>query len=358
MGFIVKSFDEIVQDMVSYIVANSPQITDLTPGSVIRSFCEASGLCLEELYVAAYLGFRRYLDNIQETIFGFERKGGVKSTGNVIFSRTGSSGDAPIPLGTEVKTTSGLSYYTTIAGQIDDGETDSDPIEVEAEAVGVTYNVAQDTIIIMADDIDDVESVNNDNATTGGVDSETDYQYKTRFQAYVEGLAKANIAGLLTGALSVDGITSVSVVELFPPVSNVNVRLYVDDGSAGGVSAAKIIETQAVIDGDGTDENPGYRAAGVNVVVIAPSVVTQNITMTVTAISGVDTDQMETDINSALTTYVNNLGVGSDIIYNELVASVMSVYGVSDVDITVPSGNVSITSSQVGRLGTVSMTVI
>ena len=312
-------------------------------------------VALEELYVSTYLGFRRYLDNVQETIFGFERKDGVTAKGEVTFGRTGSTGDVTIPIGTEVQTTAGLSYLTTEAGAITDGNTTSDPVAIEAEEVGTTYNVGVASITVIGDDIDGVETVTNANAITGGVNQETDYQYKQRFQAYIEGLAGANIAGLITGALTVDGITSASVQELFPPVSNVNVRLYVDDGSSAGASAAKVTEVQDIIDGDGTETNPGYRAAGVNVSVLAPAVVTQNVTMTVTVSTGIDLTQMETDINLALTTYVNSLGVGSDIIHAELIAAVMDVYGVTDVSVTTPSANVTISTSQVGRLGTVTV---
>lgn len=355
MSYQIKSFDELVQDMVSYIVAHVSEITDLNAGSLIRSFCEGTALSLEEFYVSTYLGFRRYLDQIQENVFDFERKSGVKATTNVVFSRTGTSGAVTIPSGTEVQTSSGLSFFTTTDGVIDDGDTDSDPIEVEAEETGTSYNVLADTLTILADDIDGVESVSNANAATGGVNRETDYAYKQRFQTYIEGLGKANVAGLLEGALSLKGITSASAVELFPPVANVNVQLYVDDGSASGVSSEKIAEVQGVIDGDGTKANPGYRAGGVNVEVLAPGVVTQNVEMTVTVSTGVDVDQLKTDINLALTTYVNNLGVGSDIIYNELVTAVMNTFGVVDVDITTPSANVTISASQVGRLGTVTI---
>ena len=188
------------------------------------------------------------------------------------------------------------------------------------------------------------------------VSQETTHEFKKRFQAYIEGLGKASIAGLIAGALSVDGITSASVVEYFPPSANVNARVYIDDGSVDGVSVAKVAEVQSIIDGDGTESNPGYRAAGVNVVVAAPGVVTQAVTMSVTATEGVDLDQLEIDIASALTTYVNTLGVGADIIYNELIASVMSVYGVADCNITTPAANVSVSDTQVGRLGTVTIT--
>jgi uncharacterized phage protein gp47/JayE len=515
MSFTVKSFDDLVADMVAYIVANSSQITDLNPGSVLRSFCEGAGLCFEELYVSVYLGFKRYLNNIQETVFSYNRLAGVKATGNVDFTRsagdnqivrgdceettspmitgettpvlsnatwardsaqayqgtysykftktiasgtaayadfvdnelttdlhglipdkeyslfariyvpsgailgsevslqihdylggwqvtsqacaltydafqlvevtrtirTGATGailrvsadsaaaldelfyvddiwlvqgDITIPIGTRVKTETDLRFLTTAVGTL--GLTTGD-VAVEAEEVGVAYNVAANSIVVLEDDISGAESVTNGSVASGGVDVETDYVYKSRFQAYIEGLGKANIAGLIEGALSVTGITSASVVELIPPVSNVNAKLYIDDGSAAGVSASKVTEVQAAIDGDGTESSPGYRAAGVNVEVTKPGVVTQDATLSVTAVTGVDAEQLEIDVETALTDYVNTLGVGDDIIYNELVAAVMGVFGVEDCTFTAPTSNVSVSATQVGRLGTVTVTV-
>jgi uncharacterized phage protein gp47/JayE len=357
MSYVVKSFDQIVSDFVAYVVANSSQITDLSPGSVIRSFCEAAGLALEEIYIGTYLGFKRYLDNIQETTFGFSRTAGVEATVDVVFSRSGSSGTIAIPAGTRVKTASGLRFVLSSASEIADGNNDSAASEVEADEVGTAHNVGAGTVTVMEDDVDGVETVTNALAATGGVDIETDHSYKSRFQAYIEGLGRSNIAGLIAGALSVSGITSASVDEIIPPVSNGNVKLFVDDGSSGGVSAAKVAEVQAEIDGDGTEASPGYRAAGVNVLVVSPATVTQNITMTATVADGVALDQAETDIITAVTTYVNNLGIGDDIIYNEIVSAVMSVFGVINCSLTLPAADVAITDAQVGRVGTFSVTV-
>lgn len=358
-GFTVKTFDQLVTDMVSWIVAHSPQITDLSPGSVIRSFCEATGLCLEELYVSTYLGFRRYLETVQEDIFDFPRKSGTKASTEVIFSRSGSSGDVTIPEGTRVSTTAGLIFLTSAAGAILNGFTDSAAIEVEAEEIGSSYNVLPSTITTIVDSLDGVETVDNANAAVGGVDEESNYAYKKRFQAYIEGLGRSNIAGLVAGALSVEGVTSASVEELFPPVSNVNVNLYVDDGSPSGLSVAKIAEVQDVIDGDGTEENPGYRAAGVNVEVKAPSPVTQDVDVNIELLTtGIERSQVESDVNTALSTYMNQLGIGKEIVWAELVAAIMSVYGVYNCAVTDPTGDVPISSSQVGRLGTVTITFI
>jgi len=357
-NYTVKSFDQIVADMVAWIVANSPSITDMTPGSVIRSFCEGAALSMEEVYVAAYLGFRRYLNNIQETVFDFARKAGTKASVNVVFSRAVAGAAVSIPAGFRVKTASGLRFILDSATSIALGATSSPSVPVTAEEAGTAYNVGAGTIIILEDTVSGVDSVTNALAATGGVDSESDIAYKNRFQSYVEGLGKTNVAGLRAGALSVEGITSASVVELFPPVAGVNVDLYVDDGTSSGVSATLLAEVQSVIDGDGTSENPGYRAAGINVQVKQPGIVTQNVVAVLSVLSGVDTDQLSNDVVNALTAYVNTLGVGSDIVYNEMIASIMGVFGVIDVDLTTPSANVVITATQVGRLGSVALSGI
>jgi uncharacterized phage protein gp47/JayE len=358
MGFTVRTFNQILSDMILWVVSHASQITDMNPGSIIRSFCEATSNSIEEVYVAVYLGFRRELEFLKERVFDFRRKTGTKSSGFVTFGRTGSSGTVTIPLGTVVKTSSGLRFVTTVVGSILNGFTTSSPIPASAEEVGKVYNVAPATITILDSDLTGVETVTNANAMTGGVDVESDYAYHSRFQQYLEGLGRANLSGLITGALEVAQITSASVVEHFPAVANVNAHLYVDDGSTGGVSSTKIAEVQSNIDGDGTSENPGYRAGGVNVVVAAPGQVIQAVTLTITPLTtGVDQNQMVIDAKTAITDYINGLGIGEDIVFTKLIAAVMSVFGVADTTISVPSSNVSISPSQVGRVGTITITV-
>jgi uncharacterized phage protein gp47/JayE len=357
-SYAVKSYEQIISDMVAWVVANSPNITDLSPGSVIRSFCEGASLSIEEAYVAANLGFKRNLNDVPSIVFDFPRKSGTKASTNVVFTRSGTTGISTIPANTRLKTSSGLRFILSDDTYITDGNTDSDPSEVVADSVGTAYNVAAGTIIVFEDDVSGVDSVTNASAAVGGVNSESFISFKSRFQQYIEGLGRSNVSGYKAAALSVEGITSVSVVELFPPVGNINVEVYVDDGSAGGVSDSLISEVQSVIDGDGTEDNPGYRSAGIKVEVKKPTIVTQNIVAILSTVPGIDIDQIESDVGTALTDYLNTLELGSDIIYNELIAAIMSVFGVIDVSLTTPSSNVSISSSQVGRIGTVALSEV
>jgi uncharacterized phage protein gp47/JayE len=355
MSYTVKSFDEIVSDIVAYIIANSPSISDLTPGSVIRSFCEGTALSIEEVYVSVYLGFRRYLANIPETVFEFPKKTGVKAAVNVVFSRTAIGPEVTIPAGTRLKTASGLVFITDSVGTIAVGVLNSGNVGCTAEEIGYDYNIGAGTLNVIDDNVEGVDSVTNALAATGGIDAESPIAYQNRFLAYIEGLARANIAGLKTAALSVEEVTSVSVVELFPPVANVNVKVYIDDGTVTGVSSEVVAEVQDIIDGDGTEDNPGYRAAGVNVEVDTPSIIPIDVTLSVVPLSGVDADQLELDLINAITAYVNGLGVGSAVIFNEIVYAVMDVYGIVDLTLTVPAANVPITATQIARVGTITI---
>ena len=358
MGYPVKTFDDIVASMMAWITANSSTITDFSPGSLIRSFCEATGLQIEEVYVAIYLGFQQQLTNIPNFVFNLTIKEGAFATTNLVFGRTGAAGqNYPIGIGTSVQTTSGLVFTTTASGQIGIGNSNSDPIPAIASKIGFSYNVSVGTLITLVGSVNGVTTVTNPNSATGGTDAETPYQYNQRFQEFIEGLGKSNISGLIFGALSVTGITSASVLEYFPAVANVNVNLFVDNGQVSGVSAGLLAAVQFVIDGDGTAANPGYRAAGVNVVVEGPVIVTVNVTGAITVLNSVDQNVVLADINNAITNYINSQGVGSDIIYNELIANVMDVFGVTNCAITVPSSDTNILASQVGRVGNITFAI-
>ena len=359
MSYQIKAFDKILEDMTAWVVSHSPNITDFTPGSIIRSYCESVAMGIEEFYVSVYLGFTRTLNDIPSIVFDFQRKAGTHAAVNVVFSRLVAGGSvATIPAGTVITTLSGLRFTTDAVVTIAIGNTSSASVGATAEEVGSDYNVGSASITVLTGSISGVDSVTNALAATGGVNSESDMAYKNRFQAYIEGLGRSNVSGLRVGALSVEGITSVSVVELFPPVAGVNVDLYIDDGTSTGVSTAQIADVQDVIDGDGTSENPGYRAAGINVVVKKPTVVSQNVTATVYVLTGADTAQIRVDIINSLTNYMNTLGVGATIIYNELIAAFLGVYGVTDVALSAPSANVSVTPTQVGRIGSITLSGI
>lgn len=364
--YTIKSFDQTRADMIAYLLANSPQITDLSPGSIIRSFLEAAALSIEELSVETYLGFQRALLTVGPDKFNFPMKTGTYAQGNVQFSAaTAPAQVIIIPVGTRIQTSAGLVFDTTIQGSIAVGQTTSGTVSVQAEEVGAIYNVSGSSTLTMLTDVNGVTGViwYSSIGPSGGTDSESQFQYQARFQAFIEGLAGSNIAGLKAAALSVSGVTSASVVEEIPPVSNVNAYLYIDNGSQTGASSSLVSQVQGVINGDGTTTNPGYRSAGVNVVVVAATIVAIDIAATVIPTStSLSTSVLQSDVITAVTNYVNSQGTGDNIVYYEVVTSIMNVYGVANIQagtllVNGGTSDITITGGQVGRLNTIAINI-
>jgi uncharacterized phage protein gp47/JayE len=113
-----------------------------------------------------------------------------------------------------------------------------------------------------------------------------------------------------------------------------------------------LAEAQKVIDGDPTDRAnyPGYRAAGVQVFVVPPTVYQQLVAASVTVEDGYDATTVLEKCSAAINRYVNGLGINGDVVFSELVHAVQSVAGVYDVVFTSPTANVVIGEGELARV--------
>lgn len=94
-------------------------------------------------------------------------------------------------------------------------------------------------------------------------------------------------------------------------------------------------EVQKTIDGvEDDDEFPGIRAAGVQVEVIEPVVVNIEVDVSIVTQEGTTLSSIQNEIESAISTVINNLPVGGDVIVSEIVCAVKEVQGVFDVTLT------------------------
>jgi uncharacterized phage protein gp47/JayE len=351
-----KTYVAILEDMKAWIIANQDYITDFNEGSVITAFCEAVSQEVEQLYLRGKVGFTKYLPLLPFYAFGFSKQAGSTSAGTVIFSRNVATVDAvTIEIGTIVSTPSGLQFVTTAAGTIASGNTDSGSVTVEANDVGSAYNVPAHAISVVTTPVVGVDTVDNATATTGGADEESDNAFLQRFREYILGLGRGTTWGLVAGAKSVEGVRSASVLEHFPPVTGYyNATVYIDDG-AGNAPAELIAAVEDVLYGDGTTSNPGYKPAGINIRVLAPTLVTTDVTVELTDTAEVARDYITATVESVISDYINNLTIGQDVIVSEIVQRVMEVQGVYDVVVSLPSANVSVGSTQVARTGTITI---
>ena len=208
----------------------------------------------------------------------------------------------------------------------------------------------------MEDAVVGIESVTNTVVATGGEDRETELDYNYRFNLHIEGLGRSNKAGLEAGALTVVGVTDALSVDLNPPVGNVNNNLYVDNNTTAGISDERVTEVTRVIDGDGSVSFLGYRSAGVNVVVLKPTIVTQNLEITMTIARAFNVTSMEMLVQNRIAQFINRLRIGIGLKIAELLAIVILVPGVVNAAIVTPSADVDVVVSQVVRAGTFTFT--
>ncbi len=112
-----------------------------------------------------------------------------------------------------------------------------------------------------------------------------------------------------------------------------------------------IQEVQKVVDGDPADRAnyPGWRAAGVRVVVNEPVIRNIEVEATLTLVLGTEFATAQAAVETAITDYINQLGISGDVVRNEIIERIMSVTGVSDVSLALPTGNINILDNEVAR---------
>lgn len=94
---------------------------------------------------------------------------------------------------------------------------------------------------------------------------------------------------------------------------------------------------------------PGIGAAGIQFQVLAPTVKELGINIDVTLQEGVSLASLENSIKSAISGYINNLGVGEDVIIERVRAAVINIRGVSDVVLNSPIANIAIADNELAR---------
>lgn len=104
--------------------------------------------------------------------------------------------------------------------------------------------------------------------------------------------------------------------------------------------------------GDDTDlvSFPGMGAAGIIFQILAPTTNDISVELDVTLKEGVSISSLENEIRSAVTGYVNNLGVGDDVVIEEIRAAVIGINGVVDVSISEPAANIAIADNELARV--------
>ena len=277
----LKRYEQILQGMINALVARS-DLSDVSDSSVAKHLLAAPAREIDEFYYQLALVPDRFsidtavgddLDaraaEIQPaTLF---RRLAAKATGQVTFSRSGTTGTVTIPIGTIVKTADGVEYVTTTVGTINNGFSSSNSVSAIAVEAGAAGNVSPGVIVKFDAKPAGVDSVTNAASFTNGADKESDDEFRARLKAYIRTLARCTPEALefIAGSVQLDSGKRVVFAHCFEdPIDRGEVIVYVDDGS-GTAEEVEVVSGESVIAGAvggeeflTLDNKPVKRAAG------------------------------------------------------------------------------------------------
>lgn len=306
------------------------KVLDLSVGSLIRAIFEAeSSISMWQQYEAVQVLNAARLSTCEGSDvdlfvgdFGLTRTAAVAATGHVTLSRYGSNFPALIPVGMAVLSSDGaLTYYVTsdpthglwnaaLNGyQVGIGVTDA-TVPVQAAAGGVASNIQSGGIALIASSIPGIDTVTNANPLSNGRDAETDDALKARFVQYIAGLSKATTAAVGAAITSVQPGLTYNIFANVDPSGNAlpgHFVITVDDGSGD--------PPQTLLDAIYTAVD-AVRAITETFNVQGPTIVQVVISMTITVAAGVNKAVAQGLVAEAITSYVDNLGVGAILPFN------------------------------------------
>lgn len=116
---------------------------------------------------------------------------------------------------------------------------------------------------------------------------------------------------------------------------------------------------QKIVDGDPSDpvDYPGVRAAGIQVIVQTPTIVTIFVNATLTIADGYDAGTVRAAAVQSILGYVNGLGISNEVFVSGITQAVMNTAGVVNVVLNAPTTDTSILSYQLARTNVGDITV-
>jgi len=382
----LQNFNTLVQSMAAAAQGASEQPLNLEEGSTILALMEAAaaqGLFLQYLTLQVLAvtrlatSFGTDCDSFGND-FGFTRLPAVSATGNVTFARFTNTISAFIPVyvpatsttlasGTQILTSDGTTAFDVIAdptnayyvtspseGYLIPSGTSSALIPVIADVPGAGGNVLANTITLIVSGIPGIDTATNLNATSGGVNAETDAAFKLRFVNFInsrtEGTADAvgyaiqQIQQGLTWTIQENQVANGT----YTPGTFV---VTIDDGSGDPPSGLIATATTAV---------QKVRPIGSFAIVQGPTKIAANISLILTLNPNISLQVVEAEVNAALVAFINALPVGATLPYNRIAQVVFdadsNITNISNVTLGGGTSDLTVTESQVVRAGSISVT--
>ena len=252
---------------------------------------------------------------------GLVRKAGTKAEGRVTFrTESAEHGVIVIPAGTEVCTADGTLRYSTTAQAVLNANASNVSADVIAAEPGSAYNAVTGTVNVIVTPIAGIDSVNNASRFSGGSDAESDEQLRARIADSYANISNGTNAAYYRGlAMSVDGVYSAGVIGGARGAGTVNVYACAQGTS---LPASVIAQIQSIMD--------DARELNVDVSVQNASPVQINLYIRLKTEEGYEYSDVSAQVRTAVTAYINSLGIGRDVLISDVGDIVYHVKGVKD----------------------------
>ena len=373
MALQLQNFQTMLQNMAASTKGACNSLVNFTVGSTLRAIHEAGasvGLWLQYLILTVLNGTRLATSTGSQcdsfgADFNFARLPATQATGSVTFSRFVPTAAALIAAGQQVRTADGTQTFTVTAqtsnsfwnaamnGYLIPAGTASVTVPVTAVNYGTQGNVLAGAINLIVGAISGVDTVINASALAGAVAAESDAAFKLRFSNYIQTRAQCTLAAITYAIQSIQQGVSCSITELinagmvYTPGSFV---AYIDDGSGNPPSST--IQTAS------TAVNLS-RACGIQYAVQGPSLITANITATVTTNGTVIWATVQGAVESAVAAWIDGLAMGQPLPYTKLAQQIYAANaGITNVTALLVNGGTADlggAANQVVRAGTITL---
>lgn len=319
----MKSLRGILNNMVNWVRISSPNLTNFTPGSVIRTLLETVAMEIESMYFQMHKGFRWALENSIFHSFGFVKLPATYSTGDLTIEVANVTEPLAIPKGT-VYTTVPIDSKNFVKFETTDNVVippfaDLVTVPVKCTTVGVIGNVPAKSVRIAVNPISAYRNIYNADAFTGGQEEESSKDRKLRFNKFIKSLSKGTLEAIKYGVMEVQpnetSLEGVAGVYATDTVGLVFVFAHDSDGNLSD-ELKKRIEDNLI----------NYKSAGIEVMVEPVTKIVVDMKIKVLLAPNIKNQQLYLDhIQNAVITYLNSFPVSKSLVRADLIRFIMSI---------------------------------
>lgn len=322
MQISLQNFASLVDSMAAGVQGACSSLIDLTVGSVLRALLEASAsvaLWLQYLLLQV-LSMTRLSSSVGSDAdswvadFGLSRLPAIAASGKVTMtSFNPSTQAATIADGVTVRTSDGSQTFAVVNGPyVRAVGVASVDVSVVAVTPGVSGNVPAGSVIMLGTAVPGIDTVTNALPFTGGGSEESDAALRARFVNYINTRAQATEQAIGYAISAVQQGISYAVQENMTAAGTAlpgNVHVIVDDGT-GAPPTGLLQEVAIAVD--------LVRPIGTTISVSGPSVVQVAVGLSLTLTAEADTAGVRSAVTSAITSYVDALGVAQALRYSRI----------------------------------------